>query len=264
MRIVVCVKHIPDVQSDRRIEDGRVVRGEDDVLNELDENAIEEAVSLVEEHGGEVIALTMGPEDADDAVLRALQMGADRGVLVTDERLEGSDAIGTAAVLSAAVRRLSADAPVDAVMTGMASLDGMTSMMPAALAAELGVPFLGMAYSLSVLPGEPPTFTIERSADGFDDALRAQGPVVISVTDQINEPRYPSFKTMKAARSKPQDEWSLDDLTDYQGDVDLLGPLSAISVLEATEKTRKGSGKIVTDSGDGGRQLAEYLINEVK
>jgi len=103
MRIVVCIKHVPDVQSERRIEDGRLVRGEEDVLNELDENAVEAAVALAEEADGEVIALTMGPEDAEDGVRRALQMGADSGVVVADDDLAGADVVTTARVLAAAV-----------------------------------------------------------------------------------------------------------------------------------------------------------------
>lgn len=267
MRIVVCVKHVPDVQSDRRIEDGHLVRGEDDVLNELDENAIEAAVSLVEAHGGEVVALTMGPEDAEDAVVRALQMGADRGVLVSDDRLAGSDAIGTSVVLAAAVRRLSQESAVDLVVTGMASLDGMTSMMPAALAAQLHLPFLGLAHAMEVSEapgGDGWTVRVDRSADGYDDVLLAATPVVVSVTDQINEPRYPSFKTMKAARSKPVDQWDLDDLEDHEEGDELDQPLSAIQVMEASERTRTGSGTVVADSGDAGERLAAYLLEEVR
>lgn len=265
MRIVVCVKHVPDAQSDRRFEDGHMVRGEDDVLNELDENAIEAAVSLVEGSGGEVVAVTMGPEDARDAVLRALQIGADRGVLVSDERLAGSDAIGTAAVLAAAIRRIGADGPVDLVLTGMASLDGMTSMMPAALAAQLHLPFLGLAHAMEVRDGATvPVVRIERSADGFDDVLEAAVPVVVSVTDQINEPRYPSFKTMKAARSKPLEEWTLEDLSDFEEGDELDQPLSAIQVMDASARTRSSEGVLVTDSGDAGERLARYLLDEVK
>ena len=140
MRIVVCVKHVPDMQSERRFEGGRLVRGEDDVLNELDENAIEAAVQLKEseEDAGreaEVVALTMGPEDAEDSLMRALQMGADRAYIVSDEFLEGSDVITTASVLAVAIAKISEECgPVDLVITGMASLDAMTSMLPGALA----------------------------------------------------------------------------------------------------------------------------------
>ena len=134
MRIVVCIKHVPDVQSERRLEDGRLVRGEEDVLNELDENAVEAAVCLAEEADGEVVALTMGPEDSEDGVRRALQMGADSGVVVADDALAGADVVTTARVLAAAIERIG---EVDLVVTGMASLDAMTSMLPGALAAAL-------------------------------------------------------------------------------------------------------------------------------
>ena len=152
----MCVKHVPDVQSERRFEDGRLVRGEDDVLNELDENAVEAAVSLVEEHGGEVIALSMGPTDAEDALMRALQMGADRAVLISDDALEGADAAGTAAVLATGIARIEEEyGPVDFVITGMASLDAMTSLVPAALAAHLNLPLLSLAHALDI-SGEGP------------------------------------------------------------------------------------------------------------
>ena len=170
MRIVVCVKHVPDMQSERRFEGGRLVRGEDDVLNELDENAIEAAVQLKEseEDAGreaEVVALTMGPEDAEDSLMRALQMGADRAYIVSDEFLEGSDVITTASVLSVAIAKIAQECgPVDLVLTGMASLDAMTSMLPAALAAKAHMPLLGLARSLSVEGG---AVTIERAVDGY-------------------------------------------------------------------------------------------------
>nr|MCW1079462.1 electron transfer flavoprotein subunit beta [Streptococcus anginosus] len=106
----------------RRMEDGFLVRGEEDVLNELDENAVEAAVSLVEELGGEVVTLTMGPEDAEDALMRALQMGADRGVLISDEALAGADAGLTALALAGAIQTLADEKPIDLVITGMASL----------------------------------------------------------------------------------------------------------------------------------------------
>lgn len=252
------VKHVPDVQSERRFEEGRLVRGEDDVLNELDENAVEAAVSMIEDHGGEVIALSMGPADAEDALLRALQMGADRALLITDDELENADATTTARLLAAGVRHIEAEhGPVDMVITGMASLDAMTSLVPAGLAAALNLPLLSLAHTVEV-PGDAPCdITIQRSIDGMEETLRASTPLVLSVTDQANEPRYPSFKTMKAARSKPMDEVSVADLG-----VD-IHPIT-ITVTDANERTRDGSGTIVTDSGDAGIRLANYIMNEAK
>ena len=267
MRIVVCVKHVPDMQSERRFEDGRLVRGEDDVLNELDENAIEAAVQLKEaeenaDREGEVIALTMGPEDAEDALMRALQMGADRAFLVSDEFLEGSDVITTASVLSVAIAKIAHECgPVDLVVTGMTSLDAMTSMLPGALAAKAHMPLLGLARSMSV---EDSAVTIERSVDGFTETLRAALPALVSVTDQINEPRYPAFAAMKAARKKPLDQWSIDDLAEVPGGQDLVVRRALTSVTFSEENVRDGSGTIIQDAGEGGRALADYILTVVK
>ena len=267
MRIVVCVKHVPDMQSERRFEGGRLVRGEDDVLNELDENAIEAAVSLkeAEEDAGrqaEVIALTMGPEDAEDSLMRALQMGADRAYLVTDEFLEGSDVFTTASVLSVAIAKISEECgPVDLVITGMASLDAMTSMLPGALAAKAHMPLLGLARSLSVDSG---AVTIERAVDGYTETVRAALPAVVSVTDQINEPRYPAFAAMKAARKKPLEQWGIDDLVEVPGGEALTLRRALSSVTHGEEKIRDGSGTIIQDAGEGGRALADYILSVVK
>lgn len=260
MKIVVCVKHVPDADSDRRIEDGRVVRGEDDVLNELDEYALEAAVSLVEDYEGEVIALTMGPEDSEDALKRALQMGADRAILVTDESLGGADALGTASILASVVEQLATEEPVDIVFTGMASLDGMTSMVAPAMAARLGWPYLDLAHSIKVDEGMPPVVTIKRRADGSEDILRASAPVVVSVTDQVNEPRYPSFKDLRAARSKPLEEWELNE----EHFPAVVGTdLTSIELVEADRKER-APGVIITDDGEGGKKLAEFLRERVQ
>ena len=277
MRIVVCVKHVPDMQSERRFEGGRLVRGEDDVLNELDENAIEAAVQLKEseEDAGreaEVVALTMGPEDAEDSLMRALQMGADRAYIVSDEFLEGSDVITTASVLSVAIAKIAEECgPVDLVITGMASLDAMTSMLPAALAAKAHMPLLGLARSLNVEDG---VLTIERAVDGYTETVRAALPAVVSVTDQINEPRYPAFAAMKAARKKPLDQWGIDDLVEVPGGEALVMRRALTAVTHSEEKTRDGSGTIIQDVGRGqgrgqrhglsgqGRQVIAHLVGQ--
>lgn len=247
MKIVVCVKHVPDVQSERRLEDGRLVRGEDDVLNELDENAVEAAVSLVEEHGGEVITLSMGPEDAEDGLRRALQMGADSAVLVSDEALVGADVVTTAGVLAAAIARIG---DVDLVLTGMASLDAMTSMLPGALAASLGVPALTLAHELEVKGSE---VTITRTLGTLTETLAAAMPALVSVTDQANEPRYPNFAAMRAAKKKPLEVWDLAELG-----VERREDVSTLSHAEA--RPAREAGIIRTDAGEAGRELAAWLV----
>lgn len=266
MKIVVLVKHVPDVQSDRRIEDGRIVRGEDDVLNEVDENAVEAAVSLAEDAGGEVIAVTMGPEDSVDAVRRALQMGADRGVHVCDDKLAGTDALGTARVLAAVIQRLADDGEVDLVLAGMSTADGDTGVVPAAVAALLSWPVLSVAAKLEVTEGAA---TITRTVDRVDETLRAALPAVVSVTDQVNEPRIPAFKAMMAARKKPVEEIDLAELglaDSVEADSGaLLGSDGAgTMVIEAQEKPAREAGRIVTDTGNAGNELADFLAEVMK
>ncbi|CAM2940174.1 electron transfer flavoprotein subunit beta/FixA family protein [Actinomyces slackii] len=249
MKIVVCIKHVPDLQSERRLEDGRLVRGEEDVLNELDENAVEAAVSLAEESDGEVVVLTMGPEDSEDGVRRALQMGADSGVVVADDSLAGADVVTTARVLAAAIERIGG---ADLVITGMASLDAMTSMLPGALAAALGRPALTLAHSLEVADG---VVTIARTVGTIREELRAPLPALVSVTDQANEPRYPNFAAMRAAKKKPVEFWDGEDLG-----LELeAGP--GVAVVDTQERPAREAGTIVTDSGRAGAELAAWLVD---
>ena len=252
MKIVVCVKHVPDVQSERRLEDGRLVRGEEDVLNELDENAVEAAVSLAEEHDGEVIALCMGPQDAEDGVRRALQMGADRGVIVSDEHLAGADVVTTARVLAAAIAQIGQDAPVDLVITGMASLDALTSALPGALGAATGLPTLTLANSLEV---EGSQVTITRQLGSVTEVLTAPMPALVSVTDQANEPRYPNFAAMRAAKKKSVDIVTCADLGVNLGEAPIL-----VSVVDAAQRPAREAGIIRTDAGEAGRELAAWLV----
>lgn len=268
MRIVVCVKHVPDVQSERRLtDDGRLDRDQGDgTINELDENAVEAAVSLVEQHGGEVVALTVGPDDASDAVRRALQMGAHSAVHVSDDAIAGSDVFGTVTVLAAAVRRIGRDAPVDLVVLGMAAVDSMTSLLPAALAAELDLPQLALAAELTVEglgtdgPGGAATGTVRvrRELERATQVLTAPLPALVSVTDQANEPRYPNFKGIMAARKKKVETLTLADLG---VDPAAVGTDAArTEVVEAAERPEREDRLLWTDDGTAGTRLVEYLV----
>ncbi|CAN5247984.1 electron transfer flavoprotein subunit beta/FixA family protein [soil metagenome] len=255
------VKHVPDIQSERALgPDGRVVRdGGDGTINELDENAVEAALLLVEQHGGEVVALTVGPADAVDAVRRALQLGADAGVHVLDDAIAGSDVFGTVAVLAAAVRRLGAEAPVDLVLTGMAGLDGLTSLVPAALAAELDLPQLTLASELTVVASDSGwTARVRRDLDHATEVLEAPLPALVSVTDQANEPRYPNFKGIMAARKKPVEVLGLADLGVEAAVVGDAG--ARTEVVDAARRPARENRILVTDNGDAGLRLAAYLV----
>ena len=255
MRILVCVKHVPDLQLERSFTDGRMTRGADDGMNDLDEHAVEAAVRLVEEHGGEVVAVTVGGPDSVAAVRKALQLGANRAIRVTDEAIAGSDAFATARVLAAAARALDAEEPIDLVVTGMASLDGLTSMLPAALAAELGWPQLTLASSLAVDGGRA---RIDRHLPDAHETVEAALPAVVSVTDEANKPRYPNFKAIVAARSAEIGVWDLAALGLHASSVGAAG--SRTRVLSATLRPARPNRRIVNDTGDGGAALAAFLV----
>lgn len=255
MRIVVAVKHVPDIQAERTLgEDGRLARdGGDGTLNEVDENAVEAALVIAEGAGGaEVIALTMGPDDAVDAARRALQMGADSAVHVLDDEAAGSDAMGTAHVLAAAVTKIGG---VDLVVTGMAATDGLTSLVPAALAAELGIPALTLAVDVTVDGG---SLVVRRELDHADETLRAALPALISVSDRANEARYPNFAGIMAARKKPVTLWSLADLGIDAATVGSSGARTRI--LSAAPRPPREDRVLVTDTGDAGTKLAAFLV----
>ena len=253
MNIVVCVKHVPDAQSDRGFnEDNTTDRdGVDGLLSELDEYAVEQALQLVEAGEGEVTVLTIGPADAADAVKKSLQMGADKGVHVSDDAIAGSDAPATSLILAEAIKKIGSP---DLVLTGMASTDGTMGVVPAMLAERLGLPQVTMASELTVEGG---TVTMRRDGDTASETVEASLPAVVSVTDQINEPRYPSFKGIMAATKKPVEEWSLADLGVDAAQVGLANAWTAVE--STTKRPPREQGTIVTDEGDGGTKLAEFL-----
>ena len=254
MKIVVLVKHVPDATADRTFaeSDNTTDRANvDGILSELDEYALEEALTIAESGDGEVVVLTMGPERAADAVRKGLQMGASAGVHVVDDALHGSDAVATSLVLAKAIEKVG---DVDLVLTGMASTDGSMSVVPAMLAERLGLPHVGFVGELTV---EGRTVTGRRDGDAASETVEAPLPAIVSVTDQINEPRYPSFKGIMAAKKKPFDTWSLTDLGVKVSDVGLSAAWSVVE--EVTRRPPRSAGEVVTDEGDGGVRLAEFL-----
>ncbi|WP_369069308.1 electron transfer flavoprotein subunit beta/FixA family protein [Kineococcus terrestris] len=270
MRVVVCVKHVPDIQSARSFRpDGLLARGgEDDTLNELDEDALEAGLRLVEAHppaGGapphDVTVLTVGPAAAVDALRRGLAMGATTAVHVADEAVAGSDALATARVLAAAVRHLHAQEPVDVVVAGMAGLDGLTSLVPAALAAELDWPQLTLVDRVDVADGpDGRTVSVRRETSADVEELTAPAPVVLSVTDQAFRARFPAFKGILAARKAPVTVLDLAALGVDGASVGLDG--STTRVLEAAPRPQRPGRVVVTDTADTDavvRDLADYL-----
>lgn len=255
MKIVVCVKFVPDATADRRFDaDNTVDRaGVDGVLSELDEYAVEAALRIKESDDAEVVALTIGPEQARAAILKALQMGADSGVHIVDDAIHGSDAVATSLVLAKAIEGRDADI----VLCGMASTDGAMSVVPAMLAERLGLPQVTFASEVTV---DGRTVTIRRDGDTATEVVQAAAPLLLSVTDQANEPRYASFKGIMAAKKKPVETMSLADLGVDTAGVGLGGSWSAVEDFAA--RPPRAAGTVVTDEGDGGVKLAEFLATQ--
>jgi len=258
MKIVVLVKQVPDSGAERnlRSDDNTVDRAAaNNVINEMDEYAIEEALRIKEAHGGdpEVIVLTVGPEGAAESIRKALSMGPDGAVHVLDPALHGSCAVATSKVLAAAISAQNADL----VLCGAESTDGRVQVMPHMLAERLGIAALTGARKLTV---DGSTLTVERQTDEGYEVVTAATPAVVSVWDTINDPRYPSFKGIMAAKKKPVQTLSLADLGIAASEVGFDGATS--TVLEHAKRPPRQGGNAITDSGDGGAQLVEYLASE--
>ena len=256
MKIVVLVKQVPDTAADKRLDPDTLAvdRGAvDGLINEMDEFAIEEALQLIEKHGGEVTVVSMGPEDATDAYKKALQMGADKAVFLTDPALAGSDALATSYALAQVLGTLE----FDLVILGSEASDARTSLVPALLAERLSLPQLTFASKVEV---DGTAIRINRLTDYGHDVVEATLPAVVSVVEKINEPRYPSFKGIMAAKKKPVDTL---DAAGASIDAGLVGWAGSRSkVVDATVAPPRAKGTIVTDEGNGGAELVEFLATK--
>ena len=258
MNIVVLVKQVPDTYSERRLRgDGALDRDASDaVLDEINERAVEEALQLKEKAPGgsdvTVTVVSMGPDRATEAIRKALSMGADAAVHLTDEGLAGSDAVGTARALAGAIGTVG---EVDLVLAGNEASDGRSAAVPAMVAEVLGLPALTHARQVTVEGG---SVTVRRETDDGVVTLSAELPAVVSVNEKINEPRYPSFKGIMAAKKKKVTTLSLADAGLDASQVGAAGALT--SVVAATPKPPKSAGEKVVDDGDGGARVAAFLV----
>lgn len=255
MKICVCVKHVPDPNFPMRVDPTtrRLVRDPaHSILDPSDEYGIEAALRLVETHGGETIAVTMGPESAMDGLRRALAMGIDRAILITDAAFAGSDVGGTARALAAAI---AAESP-DLVICATESTDSYSGMVPGALAALLDLPQVTFARSIQI---EGDTITAQRDTEAGSMTVQASLPVLLTVTASIAEPRYPSFKNLMAAKRKPV---TRSDPATLGLAVATVGESGARErVLEiASVRQEKQTQKITDDgSGDSVAQVVAFL-----
>jgi electron transfer flavoprotein beta subunit len=257
MNIVALIKQVPDTWSVRTLADSDHTldrASADAVLDEINERAVEEALKIKEAHGGEVTVVTMGPDRASDAIRKALSMGADKAVHLSDESLHGSCAVQTAKALAKVIGTLD---DVDLIIAGNEATDGTVGAIAAMVADVLGLPELTHAREVTV---EGRTVTVERESDDAITVLRADLPAVVSVNEKINEPRYPSFKGIMAAKKKPISTLSLADAGIESTAVGLANATS--TVIESTPRPPRLAGEVVTDDGDGAAKIAEYLIGQ--
>ncbi len=248
MNIVVCVKHIPDPNLPGEMDGERLKRdGIQGVLDPGDEFGVEAGLQLKEAHGGEVTLVSMGPPAAIEAIRRGLSMGADKGVLVSDDSLAAADAYATAKVLAGAIKKHE----FDLVIAGVESTDGYTGTMPSTMAEFLDLPQVTFAKEITGTDG---SLTVRRqTADGYH-VVECPLPALVTVTAGVNEPRYASFKGIMAAKKKPLEELSLSDL-ELSGDD--LGIRQSVSGTKPAEGRK--AGEIVEDDGNGAARIADFL-----
>src|SRR3954470_14737025 len=249
MKIAVCVKQVPE--GSRRIdpETKRLDRSGEGALNPFDANAVEEALRLKDAGGeGEVVLVSMGPPKAQDALRKALAMGADRAVLVSDDGAAGADLVGTSAVLAKALERERADL----ILFGQQANDSDGAVLWAAVADRLRLPVVSQAAEVTHADGK---LTVKRQTEFGYDVIEAPLPAVIAVSDAINEPRYPSLKGIMGAKSKPQETVSLADIG--AGDVDARTEVYALGDPPARGDSRK-----VEDDGNAAQAVLDFLAEK--
>ena len=247
VKIVVTVKQVPDPNATTVLEsDNTLARDREVVLDPGDECGIEEGLRLKEAHGGEVVLVSMGPERAKDAIRKGLSMGADRGVLISDEQLAGADVLLTARALAAAIKP---EQP-DLVICATESYDGSTGMVPPMLAELLGVPQLTFAKKVEV---DGSNIKVHRqTGDGYE-VVEASTPALITVTAGIAEPRYASLKGIMAARSKEIKQIGLGDLGIERGE-----PAETIEGL--TDAEIRKAGTVIEDDGTAVDRIIQVLV----
>jgi electron transfer flavoprotein beta subunit len=246
MKVVVCVKQIPDPATPYRLEEGNnwLIRPEEQILDDTDRYGVEMGLQLAQESEGTVTLVTMGPSGSGQGIRQALAMGADKAILIEDDTLRGSDALTTARVLAAAIAREG----FDLVIAGTESTDGYSGVVPQMVAELLGVPALTYATRVEAGEGE---VTIHRQTVAGYDVVRAAIPAVVSVTAGVVEPRYPTFKGIMDAKKKPVETYSMGDLGAERSPEQLV-----LSVVDAPERA---GGRKIEDDGEAHLAIVSLL-----
>ncbi len=258
MKIAVCVKQVPDSWAEKKMVDGLLDRANvDAVLNDLDEYAVEEGLRIAEAHGGNeeggantVTLISMGPERATEAIRKGLSMGANAAILISDGALVGADALVTANVLASVI----AKEGFDIVFCGTESTDARMSVVPAMMSEKLGWAQLTFASKVDV-DSAASKVAITRVTEAGVDEINAQFPCIVSVVEKINEPRYPSFKGIMAAKKK------VIEVRDFAS-TGVESSKAWSTVVDAAPRPPRAAGVVVTDDGTASQKLVEFLIEK--
>jgi len=255
MKVAVCVKEVPESSAPRRIDPTtlRLDRSGEGTLNPWDLSALEEGLRLVEAGGGEVVAVSMGPERAAASLRKALAMGADRAVLVADDAAAGADLVATSRVLAKALEREGADL----VLFGQQGSDSDGAVLWAAVADRLRLPLISQAATLEIADGKA---TVRRQTEYGYDVIQAPLPCVVAVSDAINEPRYPSLKGIMGAKKKPQETIALGELGVPADEAGEAG--SGTVVRELKQPPPRGETLVIEDDGSAAQRIADYLAEQ--
>src|SRR5881409_3498017 len=249
MKIAVCVKQVPEGNRHLDPESKRLDRSGEGALNPFDANAVEEALRLKDAGGeGEVVLVSLGPPKAQDALRKALAMGADRAVLLSDDGAAGADLVATSAALAKALERESADL----VLFGQQANDSDGAVLWAAVADRLRLPVISQAAEISHADGK---LTVKRQTEFGYDVIETPMPAVVAVSDAINEPRYPSLKGIMGAKSKPQETLSLAELG-----VD--GLESGTEVYALNDPPARGDSRKIEGDGNAAQAVLDFLAEK--
>ena len=262
MNIIVCLKQVPDTESQIKVaSDGKSIVTDDIkwVMNPYDEFGVEEALRIKEKHGGEVTVVGLGPKRVTESIRTALAMGADKGILVSDEALEGSDSLATAKALAAAVK----DLEYDLIFTGQRGVDDDLGVVGAALGQLLGIPHVALVVKADISE-DAKSIKVQRPVEGQTLVIESNLPALLTAQKGLNEPRYASLPGIMKAKKKPLDEKTLADLGLDAAEFGAGG--RKLKIIEMTPPPQREAGKIVEGETpqEKAAELARLLHEEAK